>query len=165
LVAGVIRTVEAVTAPVVEAGPTALTQTPTAKAVAAAFCVSVRVVDLAVVIFSFSVFGSVGFFDLEDLEDLEELFELLFAAEKSPLTRMPDNVTVPLLTPVTFPVAMARLARPGKPRPEELGRPPVPPLAKLSPPLLLEEPPLPPPPKWEPLVPPPPGKPLPPAKR
>jgi hypothetical protein len=53
----VIRTVVAVTAPVVLAGPNALTQSPTAKAVAAVDCVSERVVVDPVVIFSFSVFS------------------------------------------------------------------------------------------------------------
>ncbi len=57
----VIRTVVAVTAPVVLAGPNALTQSPTANAVAVVDWVCDTVVVELVVIFSFSVF-TVGFF-------------------------------------------------------------------------------------------------------
>jgi hypothetical protein len=43
----------AVTAPVLLAGPNAVTQSPTATAVALVLCVSDRVVDVLVVILSF----------------------------------------------------------------------------------------------------------------
>jgi len=52
----VIRTVVAVTAPVLLAGPKALTQSPTASADAVVVSVSDSVVVDAVVILSFSVF-------------------------------------------------------------------------------------------------------------
>ena len=63
----VIRTVVAVTAPLLAAGPKALTQSPTARAVDAAVCVELTVVVLDVVILSVSVFvlGVVGFFVFE----------------------------------------------------------------------------------------------------
>ena len=55
-----IRTVVAVTAPLLAAGPKALTQSPTARSVEAAVCVELTVVELDVVIVSFSVLGVVG---------------------------------------------------------------------------------------------------------
>ncbi len=58
----VIRTVVAVTAPLVAAGPNALTQSPTARSVAAAVCVAPTVVVLVVVILRLSVLGVVGVF-------------------------------------------------------------------------------------------------------
>ena len=68
----VMRTVVAVTAPVVAAGPNALTQSPTARSVAAALWVAATVVALVVVILRFSVLGVVGFFvfDVVELVDL-----------------------------------------------------------------------------------------------
>ena len=47
----VMRTIVAVTDPFVAAGPRALTQSPTARSVAAAACVAVTVVELVVVSF------------------------------------------------------------------------------------------------------------------
>ena len=55
-----IRTVVAVTAPLVAAGPKALTQSPTARSVDAAVWVALTVVELDVVILSVSVLGVVG---------------------------------------------------------------------------------------------------------
>ena len=57
----VIRTVVAVTDPLVAAGPKALTQSPTARSVAAAVWVALTVVELDVVILSFSVLGAADF--------------------------------------------------------------------------------------------------------
>jgi hypothetical protein len=65
----VIRTVVAVTAPVVLAGPKALTQSPTASAVEVVVWVSDNVVVDEVVILSFSVF-TVGFFVAFFFEEL-----------------------------------------------------------------------------------------------
>ncbi len=64
----VIRTVLAVTDPLLAAGPKALTQSPTARSVDAAVCVALTVVVLDVVILSVSVFvlGAVGFFAFEE---------------------------------------------------------------------------------------------------
>ena len=58
-----MRTVDAVTAPVLSAGPKAVTQSPTARAEAAVTSVSDSVVVFAVVTFSFCVLGVLGFFD------------------------------------------------------------------------------------------------------
>ncbi len=52
-----MRTVVAVTAPFVAAGPKALTQSPTARSVAAAVWVALTVVELEVVILRVSVLG------------------------------------------------------------------------------------------------------------
>jgi hypothetical protein len=56
-----MRTEVAVTAPVLLAVPKALTQSPTATAVALVVAVSDNVVDLPVVTLSFCVLGVVGF--------------------------------------------------------------------------------------------------------
>jgi hypothetical protein len=61
----VIRTVFAVTAPLLAAGPNALTQSPTARAEAAVLCVELTVVDFEVVMVRVSVLGVVGFFVFE----------------------------------------------------------------------------------------------------
>ncbi len=129
----------AVTAPFVADGPTAVTQSPTARSVDAADWVEDNVVDPDVVILRFCVFGVTGF-------ALFELFELLELAALPPaklpgLMSMPDTETVDPLTPVTLPDAMAmepapanRLAEPAG----KLGRvplvPPAPPRRKLKPP-------------------------------
>jgi len=131
--------VVAVTAPFVADGPTAVTQSPTARSVDAADWVEDNVVDPDVVILRFCVFGVTGF-------ALFELFELLELAALPPaklpgLMSMPDTETVDPLTPVTLPDAMAmepapanRLAEPAG----KLGRvplvPPAPPRRKLKPP-------------------------------
>ena len=62
-----MRTVVAVTEPLVAAGPNALTQSPTARSVAAALWVALTVVEPDVVTVSFWVLGVVGFlvFDVE----------------------------------------------------------------------------------------------------
>ena len=57
----VIRTVVAVTAPVLAAGPNALTQSPTARSLAADDWVAFRVVELDVVILRVSSWACVGF--------------------------------------------------------------------------------------------------------
>jgi len=65
-----MRTVVAVTAPVLLAEPNALTQSPTATEVDVVVAVSDSVVDFPVVILSFCVLGVVGFLvDFEPLED------------------------------------------------------------------------------------------------
>jgi hypothetical protein len=56
-----MRTVDAVTAPVLLAEPNALTQSPTARAVEVVDWVSESVVDFPVAILSFCVFGVLGF--------------------------------------------------------------------------------------------------------
>jgi hypothetical protein len=59
----VMRTVVAVTEPVLPVEPNALTQSPTARAVAAAVWVSVRLVVFDVVIWNFWVLGLLDSFD------------------------------------------------------------------------------------------------------
>jgi hypothetical protein len=113
LLVEVIRTVVAVTAPLVAAGPNALTQSPTARFVAVTDWVAVNVVELDVLTVRFWVFGGVGFLPLAFLvlPDFE-------CCEKLPGdTSMPDTDTVDPFTPVTFPEAIAREPSPGK-RPE-----------------------------------------------
>jgi hypothetical protein len=66
-----MRTVDAVTAPLLAIAPRAFTQAPTARADEVTACVSLSVVDLDAVILSFCVFGAGGFFDLDDFEELE----------------------------------------------------------------------------------------------
>lgn len=60
----------AVTAPVLAAGPNALTQSPTARSLAEAVCVVRTVVELDVVILRFSVLGVAGFFCVALLVEL-----------------------------------------------------------------------------------------------
>ncbi len=64
----VMRTVVAVTAPVLPAVPKALTQSPTARAEDDVVCVSEKVVDFPLVILSFWVVGLVAFdaFELDE---------------------------------------------------------------------------------------------------
>jgi hypothetical protein len=61
----VIRTVLAVTAPLVAAGPSAVTQSPTAKALDVVDWVALTGVEPDVVIVSFSAFGRAGCFVFE----------------------------------------------------------------------------------------------------
>jgi hypothetical protein len=122
-----MRTVEAVTAPLDAAGPNALTQSPTARLVAAAACVAETVVLLVVVILRLSVLGVVGFLLLE-LEDFAVLPKLP-GEMSNPVTDKVDP-----LTAVTLPLAMAMLPAPANPRPEpdlNVGR--VPPVVPLPP--------------------------------
>jgi hypothetical protein len=103
----VIRTVVAVTEPVLLAGPNALTQSPTATAEDVVVCVSDKVVDFPVVILSFWVLGFVVFDDFVLVERL-----------KAWLNRVPDKVTVEPLTAVTLPEEIEKFAVPGNdPRP------------------------------------------------
>ena len=98
----------AVTAPLVAAGPTALTQSPTVRSEEAADCVEVNVGDPDVVIVRFSVFGATGL----ELLEVFELLELLDLARKVPgEMSTPDTETVEPLTPVTLPDAIAIEAR------------------------------------------------------
>jgi hypothetical protein len=120
-----MRTVVAVTAPLVAAGPKALTQLPTATSVEAAVCVAFTVVELVVVILSVSVFGLAAAF-LLFAEDL-----VVPRGNWPGLTLTPDTVTVEPLTSVTLPDAMARLAN----RVRKLDEPPPLPLP-LPPPKL-----------------------------
>jgi hypothetical protein len=131
----VMRTVLAVTAPLVAAWPNALTQSPTANELDVVDWVAFTGVELDVVMVSVSVFGRVGFF----------VFELDFVVGRAnPLpgfTVMPETVSVEPLTPVTVPDAMSRLANclrkflppeppPGNPAPLRNWKPPdAPPLA------------------------------------
>ncbi len=66
-----IRTVVAVTAPLVAVEPNALTQSPTARSVELADWVELTVVELAVATVSFSVLGVTGFFGFVLLEPFE----------------------------------------------------------------------------------------------
>jgi hypothetical protein len=126
----VMLTVDAVTAPVLEPCPNALTQSPTARAAAVADWVVLTLVDLVVVTFNFCVLGGVGFL-VDFFEDLEVLFEPVRGAA-NPLKMAPVTDTLLPLTAVTFPDAIARLAAPVKVRPP----PPwaAPPVRKLPPP-------------------------------
>ncbi len=134
-----MRTVLAVTAPFVAAGPNAVTQSPTARSVAAAACVAVNVVDPDVVTLRFSVLGAAGFLAFALLELLDFVERVKLPGERS----MPVSEIVEPLTPVTLPDAMAIEARPGNrraPPAGKLGRvplepePPVVPRRKLKPP-------------------------------
>jgi hypothetical protein len=118
----VIRTVVAVTAPVVLAGPNALTQSPTANAVEVVAWVSERVVVDPVVIFSFSVF-SVGVF-------LAALLDLLVGALTVWLSTVPDSDTVDPESAVTLPLANVKLP-PANRRAPEAPEPLPAPLGKL----------------------------------
>lgn len=131
-----MRTVVAVTDPLLAAGPKAETQSPTASALEATVCVVLTGVELDVVILSVSVFGVVGFLDL--LLGLPRCVKVLGEIE------VPDNVMVKPLTAVTLPEAMSRLANcwrtlPGGPPFGKLGRadpdPPAPvPVRNWNPP-------------------------------
>jgi hypothetical protein len=148
----VIRTVVAVTEPLVAAGPKALTQSPTARSLDAADCVELTVVELEVVAVSFSVLGVVGFLVCAFLDP---------ALGRFPSDRfVPEMLTVDPLTAVTFPLAKDRFASclrkllAPEPPPGKLGRVPFPPSPELVP--------APPPRNWNPPAPPgrPPGAPL-----
>lgn len=141
-----MRTVEAVTAPFVAEGPTAVTQSPTARSVDAAAWVDATVVDADVVILRFWVFGVSGLAVLE-LFELLELEDLVPAKLPGPMST-PDTETVEPLTPVTLPDAIAMEPAPANRRADpagKLGRVPLvlpEPRRKLKPP----GPPKPPPP-------------------
>ena len=95
-----MRTVVAVTAPVVAAGPNALTQSPTARSVAAALWVAATVVASVVVILRFSVLGVAGFF-------VFGVVDLVGRAKLPGERSYPETESVDPLTAVTLPVAMA----------------------------------------------------------
>jgi hypothetical protein len=98
-----MRTVVAVTAPLLAAGPNALTQSPTARSPDEADLVALTVVELDVVIFKVCVLGWAGFlFFVVDLE-LPEDGRGKFPGERV----MPETVTVDPFTAVTLPVATA----------------------------------------------------------
>jgi hypothetical protein len=97
----VIRTVVAVTAPLLAAGPNALTQSPRARSPEAADWVALTVVDFDEVIVSFSGFGAVGLL-VELLFELDELRVGRFPKENV----VPEMVTVDPCTAVTLPEAM-----------------------------------------------------------
>jgi hypothetical protein len=113
----VIRTVLAVTAPVLAAGPKALTQSPTASAEEVVVWVSDKVVEEEVVILSFSVLTAGFFFDFFE-EDV---------GLKVWLNTVPDSATVLPETETTFPDANVKLP-PAKPRPPPAAAPPRVPL-------------------------------------
>lgn len=123
----VIRTVVALTAPLLAAGPKALTQSPTARSLEDADWVVLTVVEPDVVIVRLSVFWVVCFFD-----------ELVFAVAPRP-GRLPGENVLPVteivdpLTVVTLPLAMEseascdrKLFAPEAPE-GKLGRVPLPP--------------------------------------
>jgi hypothetical protein len=118
----VMRTVEAVTEPLVAAGPKAETQSPTARSPDVTDWVVLTGVELDVVTFTVSVLGFVGFlFLLLDVRDLK----------LPPEIEMPETVSVVPLTAVTLPEAMLRLANclakfPPEPPLKKLGRVPLP---------------------------------------
>jgi hypothetical protein len=151
----VMRTVVAVTEPLVAAGPKALTQLPTATSVAAAVWVALTVVELDVVILSVSVLGLVlvGFL----------VFDVDLVAPRGNwpgVMLTPDTVMADPLTPVTLPDAMARFASAFRKLDE-----PLPPVGKLGrvPPLALPAPAGVPPPALNPKPPPGGAAPAPPA--
>jgi len=111
-----MRTVVAVTAPVVAAGPNALTQSPTARSVAAELCVAATVVALVVVILKFSVLGFFAFVFV--LVDLLELVDSLGRTKLPGERSNPETERVDPLTAFTLPVAMAKDPRLGKFRPD-----------------------------------------------
>jgi hypothetical protein len=123
-----MRTVDAVTAPVLLDGPKAVTQSPTASAVDEIDWVSDKVVDDAVVIFSFCVLSLGAFVLVFDAD-------LLVERVKREFSNVPDSETVEPLTAVTVPLAIARLAAPANDR-RALApgpAPPAPPRGKLPP--------------------------------
>jgi len=100
-----MRTVVAVTEPLVAAGPKALTQSPTARSVAAALWVALTVVEPDVVTVSVWVLGVAGFlvFDVE----------LVWPGrpKEPPESEIPETVSVEPVTAVTLPEAMSRFAK------------------------------------------------------
>lgn len=134
----VIRTVVAVTAPVVLCGPKAATQSPIASTPAVVGWTCVMVVDFGTVTLSFSVFkvglfGALVFFLLA---------EVVPDGRVKPLRTTPVTETVVPLTDVTLPLALVKPAppkRPAAPRnvpppPPKVRAPPVPPGGKPAPP-------------------------------
>ncbi len=111
----VIRTVDAVTEPVVDAGPAAVTQSPTAKLDAAADWFWLNVVDDVSVTETLVALTLGGDFVLDFFEELLEGFGRL--ADEKPL-----NVSLVGEAAVTFPEANPKLAPPNR-RPA----PPAPP--------------------------------------
>jgi hypothetical protein len=100
----VMRTVVAVTDPLVAAGPNALTQSPTARSPGEADCVALTVVELDVVIFSACVLGGTGFLVLVLVCDVE--FPEAARRGKLPGDSVkPEIVTVDPVTAVTLPAA------------------------------------------------------------
>jgi hypothetical protein len=130
-----MRTVVAVTAPLLAAGPKALTQSPTARSLAAAVWVVLTGVELEVVTLRVSVWGCVGLVFFELLEEFD-----LFALGKLPgLRSKPETVSVVPWTAVTLPEAMARERSavrklPPAPPPGTEGRDPPPPFLWKKPP-------------------------------
>ncbi len=98
-----IRTVVAVTEPLLADGPKALTQSPTARSVAAAAWVALTVVEPDVVMVNVSVLGALGLLGFE-LEPERERNE-------SPESAIPEMVSVEPLTAVTLPDAMSSDAK------------------------------------------------------
>jgi hypothetical protein len=141
-----MRTVVAVTAPVVAAGPNALTQSPTANAAAVAVCVSERVVVELVVILSFSVLTlGAAFVDFLDA---------LLVGLNVWLSTVPVSEIVVPETAVTLPLAMVKFA-PAKERPAPVPlRPPPGKLPRGGVPVPPEQPPAP---NLPPAAPPPPN--------
>jgi hypothetical protein len=97
-----MRTVSAVTEPLVAAGPKADTQSPTARAPEVTDCVVFTGVELDVVTLRVSVLGFAGRVFL--------LFDLLGALTLPGEIEMPEMVSVDPLTAVTLPDAMSKLA-------------------------------------------------------
>lgn len=102
----VMRTVLAVTDPLVAAGPNADTQSPTARAADVTDWVVFTGVEFDVVIFRDSVFGFAGCFGL--LPDL--LLDPASGRKLPGEIEMPEMVRVDPLTAVTLPDAISRLA-------------------------------------------------------
>ena len=152
-----MRTVVAVTAPVEAAGPNALTQSPTARLVAAAA-------------WRRGHRGAAGGRDLELLASWAwQASWPSSSMDFAVLPKLPGETSKPVtdrvdpLTAVTFPLAMAMLARPENPEPRldlELNVGRVPPVVPLSP-LRRKKPPPPPPPPGPPAPAPPPVVPAP----
>ena len=117
----VIRTESAVTEPLLAAGPTATTQSPTATPSDVADCVVVTVVLPDVVSLRSCVFGGVNL--------LESFDPLVLDGGKLPgESVMPETDSVDPSTAVTFPEAKAKLPRRArKPLLGSIGGLPVPP--------------------------------------
>lgn len=100
----VIRTVVAVTVPLVAAGPKAATQSPTARAPEVTDWVVLTGVELDVVTLRVWVLGFSGCFDLLDVP-----LDLPGAKEPGEI-EMPETAIVDPSTAVTLPDAMSKLA-------------------------------------------------------
>ncbi len=96
-----ILTVVAVTAPLLAAGPNALTQSPTASSLAVADWVVLTVVELDVVIMSCSFLGVAGFLAWV----LDPELDTPRPAKPPGENVLPVSVTVDPITAVTWPVA------------------------------------------------------------